>query len=235
MPTTAIVLGATGAIGQHLVTQLSQRDEVESVIVVTRRELDVAREFPHANASRLQPVLLDFERLEAEVAELVPAGAMAFVALGTTKKQAGSKEAFRCVDHGLVLAFARACKAAGVSRLAVVTAHGANARSSIFYNRVKGEVERDIQALGLPCVFFARPSLLLGRPQDGRLAETWASAVLAPAAGWMPASVRPIDVRQVATAMAVAALGEAPGATSRVLSNADMHRCSAAMGQGASG
>ena len=110
---TAIVLGATGAIGQHLVTQLSQRDEVESVIVVTRRELDVAREFPHANASRLQPVLLDFERLEAEVAELVPAGAMAFVALGTTKKQAGSKEAFRCVDHGLVLAFARACKRRG--------------------------------------------------------------------------------------------------------------------------
>lgn len=221
---TAIVLGATGAIGQHLVTQLSQRDEVESVIVVTRRELDVAREFPHANASRLQLALLDFERLEAEVAELLPAGAMAFVTLGTTKKQAGSKAAFRRVDHGLVLAFARACKAAGVSRLAVVTAHDANARSSIFYNRVKGEVERDIRALGLPCVFFARPSLLLGRPQDGRLAETWASAVLAPAARWLPLTLRPISVEAVASGMVKIALEEAT--PSIVQSNAALHRLS---------
>ncbi|WP_445010034.1 NAD(P)H-binding protein [Vreelandella stevensii] len=224
MPTTAIVLGATGAIGQHLVTQLSQRDEVESVIVVTRRELDIAREFPHAIASKLQLALLDFESLEAEVAELLPAGAVAFVALGTTKKQAGSKEAFRRVDHGLVLAFARACKAAGVSRLAVVTAHGANARSSIFYNRVKGEVERDIQALGLPCVFFARPSLLLGRPEDGRLAETWASAVLAPAVRWLPLTLRPISVEAVASGMVKVALEEAT--PSAVQSNAALHRLS---------
>ncbi|MCG7591273.1 MULTISPECIES: NAD(P)H-binding protein [unclassified Halomonas] len=221
---TAIVLGATGAIGQHLVTQLSRRNEVKSVIVITRRELDVAREFPHAIASKLQPALLDFERLEAEVAELLPAGAVAFVALGTTKKQAGSKEAFRRVDHGLVLAFARACKTAGVSKLGVVTAHGANARSSVFYNRVKGEVERDIQALGLPCVFFARPSLLLGRPEDGRLAETWASALLAPASRWLPRSVRPIEVRVVAAAMVDAALGSTDGRASFVLSNAAMHQ-----------
>jgi uncharacterized protein YbjT (DUF2867 family) len=221
---TAIVLGATGAIGQHLVTQLSRRNEVKSVIVITRRELDVAREFPHAIASKLQPALLDFERLEAEVAELLPAGAVAFVALGTTKKQAGSKEAFRRVDHGLVLAFARACKTAGVSKLGVVTAHGANARSSVFYNRVKGEVERDIQALGLPCVFFARPSLLLGRPEDGRLAETWASALLAPASRWLPRSVRPIEVRVVAAAMVDSALGSTDGRASFVLSNAAMHQ-----------
>ncbi|WP_404474479.1 NAD(P)H-binding protein [Vreelandella venusta] len=221
---TAIVLGATGAIGQQLVTQLARRDEVESVIVITRRELDLTREFPNAIVSKIQPALLDFEQLEAQAAECMPAGAVAFVAFGTTKKQAGSKEAFRRVDYGLVLAFARACKAAGVSRLGVVTAHGANAHSKIFYNQVKGEVEQDIQALGLPCVFFVRPSLLLGRPDDGRLAEKWASALLAPAAHVLPRSVRPIEVSRVAAAMMNAALGGASEKASFVLTNAQMHQ-----------
>ncbi|WP_339118758.1 NAD(P)H-binding protein [Halomonas sp. BMC6] len=221
---TAIVLGATGAIGQQLVTQLTQRGEMESVIVITRRELDLTREFPNAIVSKIQPALLDFDQLEAQAAECMPAGAVAFVALGTTKKQAGSKAAFRRVDHGLVLAFARACKTAGVSRLGVVTAHGANARSSVFYNRVKGEVERNVQSLGLPCVFFARPSLLLGRPEDGRLAEKWASVLLAPASRWLPRSVRPIEVRVVAAEMVDAALGPADGRASFVLSNAAMHQ-----------
>lgn len=221
---TAIVLGATGAIGQQLVTQLTQRGEVENVIVVTRRELDLAREFPNAVVSKIQPALLDFDQLEAQAAACLPADAVAFVALGTTKKQAGSQEAFRRVDYGLVLAFARACKAAGVRRLGVVTAHGANARSKIFYNQVKGEVERDMQALGLPCVFFARPSLLLGRPDDGRLAEKWAAALLAPAAQRLPRSVRPIEVSRVAAAMINAALGGASEKTSFVLTNAQMHQ-----------
>jgi len=105
-----------------------------------------------------------------------------------------------------------------------VTAHGANARSSIFYNRVKGEVERDIRALGLPCVFFARPSLLLGRPQDGRLAETWASAVLSPAVRWLPLTLRPISVEAVASGMVKIALEEAT--PSIVQSNAALHRLS---------
>ncbi|MCO7230088.1 NAD(P)H-binding protein [Halomonas sp. CnH100-B] len=221
---TAIVLGATGAIGQQLVTQLTRREEVESVIVITRRELDITREFPNAIVSKIQPALLDFDQLEDQAAKCMPASAVAFVALGTTKKQAGSKEAFRRVDYVLVLAFARACKTAGVSRLGVVTAHGANARSSVFYNRVKGEVERDVQSLGLPCVFFARPSLLLGRPEDGRLAESWASALLAPASRWLPRSVRPVEVRVVAAAMVDAALGSADRRASSVLSNAAMHQ-----------
>lgn len=223
MPDTAIVLGATGAVGTQLVTQLTHRNDIANVILITRREKDVLREFSDANTSKIHFHIVDFEQLEKQVAPLIPSGSLAFVALGTTKKQAGSKEAFRYIDHDLVLAFARACKASAVSRLGVVTALGANTRSVSLYNRVKGEIERDIQALALPGVFFARPSLLLGRPDDGRLAEKWASALLVPTSSLLPESVRPIAVECVAAAMIEVALDAGAKPPSFVLSNAEMH------------
>ncbi len=224
MPDTAIVLGATGAVGTQLVTQLTHRDDVANVILIVRRELEVRRDFPDAISSKIHSYIVDFEQLEQQAAPLLPSGSVAFVALGTTKKQVGSKKAFCHIDHGLVLAFARACQASQVSRLGVVTAHGANARSVSFYNRIKGEVERDIEALALPSVFFARPSLLLGRPDDGRLAEKWASVLLTPTAPLLPTSVRPIDIDCVATAMIEVALDAGANPPSMVLSNADMHQ-----------
>lgn len=221
---TAIVLGATGAVGTQLVIQLSQRKDLAQVILIARRELNVERDFPGAITSKIHTHIVDFDVLEQQAAVLMPSSSVAFAALGTTKKQAGSEEAFRRIDHGLVLAFARACKAAEVSRLGVVTAHGANASSAVFYNRVKGEVERDIQALALPSVFFARPSLLLGRPDDGRFAEKLASVLLAPAASLLPKSVRPISIECVAAAMIEVALDAGSNPSSFVLSNADMHQ-----------
>ncbi|HSP30551.1 MAG TPA: NAD(P)H-binding protein [Halomonas sp.] len=224
MPDTAIVLGATGAIGTQLVTQLSQRDDVANVILITRRELDVLRDFPEAITSKIQAHVVDFEQLEHQATALMPAGSVAFVALGTTKKQAGSEAAFRHIDHDVVLAFARACKTADVSGLGVVTAHGASVRSASFYNRVKGEVERDIEALALPSVFFARPSLLLGRPDDGRFAEKLASVLLAPAASFLPKAVRPISTKCVASAMIEVAFDPETKRPSFVLTNAEMHK-----------
>lgn len=220
---TAVVLGATGAVGTQLVTQLTQRDDVDQVILIIRRELNVERAFSGASSSKIHTHIIDFDELEQQSAVLMPSGSVAFVALGTTKKQAGSDEAFRRIDHGLVLAFAHACKAAEVSRLGLVTAHGANINSAVFYNRVKGEVERDIQALALPSVFFARPSLLLGRPDDGRFAEKIASMLLAPAGSLLPKSVRPISTERVAAAMIEVALDTGSKSSSFVLSNADMH------------
>ncbi|EHJ91971.1 NAD(P)H-binding protein [Vreelandella boliviensis] len=224
MHASAVVIGATGAVGSQLVTQLSQRDEVANVILIARRELNLQRDFPGAITSKIQTHLVDFDQLEPQVTPLIPSGSVAFVALGTTKKQAGSEEAFRRIDHGLVLGFARACKTAGVRRLGVITALGANVRSASFYNRVKGKVERDIQGLGLASVFFARPSLLLGRPYDGRFAETLASAVLAPTASLLPKTVRPISVARVAAAMIVVAFDAGLKGPYFVLSNAEMHQ-----------
>jgi len=221
---TAIVLGATGAVGTQLVTQLSERDDVANIILISRRELDVLQDFPQAITPKIKIHVVDFDQLEQQAKPLIPSGSIAFIALGTTQKQAGSKAAFRQIDHGLVLAFARACKSAEVSRLGVVTAFGANLRSASFYNRVKGEVERDIQALNLPSVFFARPSLLLGRPDDGRFVEKLADSLLTPVSAIFPKSVRPISTKCVAAVMIDVAYYAKNKSTSFVLSNADMHQ-----------
>jgi uncharacterized protein YbjT (DUF2867 family) len=85
-----------------------------------------------------------------------------YIALGTTIAVAGSQRAFRAVDYDAVMATARAARAAGATRCGLVSAMGANAQSRIFYSRVKGEVERDLQALGFATLVIARPSLLLG-------------------------------------------------------------------------
>lgn len=223
MHDTAIVLGSTGAIGTQLVTQLTQREELSHVIVLSRRELTVSQVFPEAISSKIILRVIDFERLEEQAAGLIPTDSVAFVALGTTKKQAGSEVAFRAIDHGLVLAFARACKSAGIRQLGVVTAAGANVHSASFYNRVKGEVERDIQALELESVLFARPSLLLGRLDDGRLVEKVAASLLTPVAWLLPKAVRPITTQRVAAAMIEVVLSAEPKRPTSVLSNADMH------------
>ncbi|WP_083001083.1 NAD(P)H-binding protein [Halomonas sp. GT] len=232
MHDTAIVLGSTGAIGKQLVTQLTQREELAHVIVLTRRELMVSQVFPVAISSKISLCVIDFEKLEEQAAGLIPAGSMAFVALGTTKKQAGSEAAFRAIDHGLVLAFARACKSADVSQLGVVTAAGANARSVSFYNRVKGEVEQDLQALGLSSVFFARPSLLLGRPEEGRGVENIAATLLTPMTPLLPKAVRPIATQRVAAAMIDVAFSGEPNRPTFVLSNAAMHSISCSLTSG---
>ncbi|SDU04068.1 NAD(P)H-binding protein [Halopseudomonas salegens] len=221
---TAIVLGATGAVGKQLVTQLSQRDDVASIILISRRSLDLLLDFPDAITSKINNHVVDFEQLEQQAERLLPAHSVAFVTLGTTQKRAGSKTAFRQIDHGLVLAFARACKSAEVGRLCVVTAHGADSRAVSFYSRVKGEIESDIQALGLPRVIFARPSLLLDRPDDGRLAEKVAEGLLGPVASFLPRSVRPVSTQRVAAAMIDMAYDTEHTDALTVLSNADMHQ-----------
>ena len=100
-----------------------------------------------------------------------------YITLGTTIAAAGSQTAFRAVDHDAVLATARAARAAGATRCGVVTAMGADAQSRIFYNRVKGEVERDLGQLGFETLVIARPSLLLGDrqalQQAARRGESW--------------------------------------------------------------
>lgn len=168
---SAVLLGATGLVGGHCLELLLADAAYARVRVVGRRAL------PREDA-KLEQRVVDFDRLE-EQADAFAADDV-FCCLGTTIRAAGSQEAFRRVDHDYPLAAARLASARGAKRFLLVTAMGADPGSRIFYNRVKGEVERDVSALPFEGVALLRPSLILGDRADRRPAEALAQR-LAPA------------------------------------------------------
>jgi uncharacterized protein YbjT (DUF2867 family) len=203
---SALLAGATGLVGRALLPLLLAGRPYERVHVLLRRAV------PDIEAGiKLRVHQVDFARLPAAL----PAVDDVYIALGTTIKVAGSESAFRQVDFDFVVSTARAARAAGASRLAVVSALGADPRSRVFYNRVKGEMETAIAQLGYASVVIARPSLLLGDRaalgQPARSGEAWAGRLLG-SLGWaVPRRVRPIAARTVAAALLAAVLDGQPG------------------------
>lgn len=203
--------GATGLVGREWLRRLAADPTVTEVRALVRRPLP-----PEARQPKVREIVIEFERL-------VESGALDQVhqvccALGTTMRQAGSRAAFRRVDHDYPLALARVARARGASHFLLVSAVGANARSRVFYNRVKGDLESAIGELGYPSVTIARPALLLGAREVRRTGET--------IAGWFsfltPSRYRPVRAAQVAEALVRAAREDRPGV--RVLENLELRR-----------
>ena len=216
-----LVAGATGLVGAALLALLLEPGRTRRVAVVARRPLPAA----HSRDPRLTVLVGDMAAL---VGEAAPIGDV-YIALGTTIAVAGSQEAFRAVDFDLVVAIARAARAAGARRLGVVSALGADTRSRLFYNRVKGEMEAAVGALGYESVVIARPSLLLGDRaalgQPTRRGEVWAARLLGPMLTLVPSAVRPIGAAIVARALVAAVEQATPGL--RVLASAELQRLGA--------
>lgn len=197
--------GATGLIGRELLDRLLADPATSEVHLLLRRAAPVLPRHP-----RLHAHLVDFNRLPA-----LPPADEVFIALGTTIKQAGSQEAFRRVDFDAVVNTARAGRAAGATHLGIVSALGANARSGVFYNRVKGEMQDAVAKLGYACVVLAQPSLLLGDRarlgQPVRPLEAWAMRWSRPVMAVLPRGVRPILAADVAAALLQALRTRPPG------------------------
>lgn len=192
-PRAVAVAGATGLVGRCLVEQLCAQPSVAVVHALGRRPLDLQH-------PKLRMHVVDFTALPA-----LPPLDEVYLGLGTTIKLAGSQERFRAVDFDANLAVARAAQAAGARRAGLVSAMGANARSSVFYSRVKGELENALAALRFEALVIARPSMLRGDRetlgQPARAGEQrWArlDAWLRPL---IPANLRAIDAADVAAAL----------------------------------
>ena len=153
----ALIIGATGATGKDLVTQLLADDTYSEVHCFVRKPLTLTHPKLHAH-------VVDFETPEAW-ADLLR-GDVAFSCLGTTLAVAGSKEAQWRVDYDYQYAFAEHCRQNGVPTFVLVSAAGAKAQSKLFYNRMKGQLEDAIKALGFPRLLIFQPSVLVRKESD---------------------------------------------------------------------
>lgn len=210
----ALLAGATGLVGQAVLTLLLADARYSAVHVVGRRAPGThhPKLVVHISAS-----LTDWP---------CPAVDDIFIALGTTIKVAGSQAAFKAIDFEAVVAIASAAKAAGASRLAVVSAMGASAQSGVFYNQIKGEMEAAVSQLGFETLVIARPSLLAGDRDALKQPERVAEKLSLVAFKWLkpliPANYQAIQASSVAQAM-VSTLQTA-GAGHHVLLSGNMQR-----------
>jgi len=202
---TVALAGATGLVGRAILQGLLADGSVAAVHALGRREPGVAH-------PKLIPHVVDFEALQP-----LPPLDEVYLALGTTIKAAGSQAAFRSVDFDANLAVARAALVAGARRAGLVSAMGADAKSRIFYNRVKGETEEALARLQFEGLVIARPSLLVGDRgalgQPARTAERVATIVSKFLGPLVPANYRPVAAVDVARAL----LARVPTARGRVV------------------
>ena len=208
-----LIAGATGLVGRELTRRLLARTPPMRLRARVRRP-------PPLADPRVQWQTVDFAQLPA-----LPPADEAYCCLGTTIRQAGSQSAFKAVDLDAVLAFARAARAAGAQRFAVVSSLGASPRSPNFYSRIKGEMEAAVAGLGFDNLVIARPSLLAGDRaslgQPHRRGEKLALWLSGPIAALMPRRLRPIDAATVARGMTVALQQQRPGV--RIVESAELH------------
>ncbi len=158
----AVLIGATGLVGKELLTLLLAEGHYKKVQVLARKPAVTTH-------PKLEWHTVNFDEPEAYT-HLLDAHD-AYCCLGTTMKNAGSKEAFYKVDFTYVVQFAEACQQRSVKNFFLVSSMGANADSFFFYNRVKGETEKRLQEMNFSTLQIFRPSMLLGKRDEVRLGE----------------------------------------------------------------
>ena len=204
-PLHAAVAGATGLTGGHLLELLLEHPRFESVTSLVRH-----RQRP--DEPGLSQQIVDFDKLSID---MIPSRTTTFFCcLGTTIKKAGSREKFRRVDFEYVYQLAELCEQRGVNHFLLVSSIGAKADSSVFYSRVKGEIEHAVRERRIERVSILRPSVLIGDRPEFRLGEKLGVAAMKLAQPFLAGrfrKYRAIPARIVARAMVALAVGPGDG------------------------
>lgn len=162
MGQVAIIVGASGLIGSHLLDFLLQDEAYSSVVSLVRKSSGKTH-------PKLTEIIIDFNNLTAYTEAIK--GDVVFLCVGTTKKKSPSEQVYRTVDYDINIGVARLAKSKGAKSVHLISAVGADLKSSIFYNRLKAEIERDLLEIGFESTTIYQPSLLIGNRSESRPLE----------------------------------------------------------------
>nr|WP_314398688.1 NAD-dependent epimerase/dehydratase family protein [uncultured Campylobacter sp.] len=201
MGKTALVVGATGAVGREIVRGLCENENYDKIIVWARRELNFSHE-------KLETQIINFDEIKnirpCEVDEI-------FCALGTTMKQAGSRGQFYKVDVSYPVNIAKWGIASGARRFALISSQGANERSRFFYLRAKGKAEKKIAALGFKSLQIARLPAIKSEREQVRMGELFTIWLFGLLPKFILTNYRPMSAKDIAAAVIAAAQTDAKG------------------------
>lgn len=201
MGKTALVVGATGAVGREILRGLCEDENYDKIIVWARRELNFSHE-------KLETQIINFDEIKdirpREIDEI-------FCALGTTMKQAGSRGQFYKVDVSYPVNIAKWGIASGVRRFALISSQGANERSRFFYLRAKGKAEKKIAALGFKSLQIARLPAIKSEREQVRMGELFTIWLFGLLPKFILTNYRPMSAKDIAAAVIAAAQTDAKG------------------------
>lgn len=211
----AVIAGATGLVGSQLLSRMLSDNAITQVIAIARKSISI-------NHAKLKVVIVpDFSKIMDYKDELK--GDIYFCALGTTIKVAGSKENFRKVDFDAIVNFGKVAQYHQAKSLTVVSANMADAKSSIFYNKVKGETEDALKELQINRLILLRPGLLVGERAEKRTGEEFAIKVMNLISPILPAKIEKKMATKIETLSArMLKEGQNPAPKTKIINAADI-------------
>lgn len=199
-----LLIGASGLVGNEILKLLYRDKYYQEIVLLNRRKLTEYTDDP-----RIRQIIVDFDRLEDYKNSIK---ALTIVStLGTTIKKAGSRENFKKIDYTYTLKVAEIAKRNGAEHFILVTSIGADPKSKIFYNRIKGEVEKTASDLGFRTLSIFRPSILLGKRKEFRLGEVIGKTFMSIFSFALPKKYEPTEAHQLAETILYVARRPEPG------------------------
>lgn len=192
MNKTAIILGATGLTGGNLLDFLLKDDRYRKIKVFSRSSVGISN-------PKLEEHLLDLFELEKNK-EIFQADEV-FCCIGTTKSKTPNNETYKKIDYGIPFAAAKISKENNINTFIVISAMGANPESKVFYNKTKGEMERDVLNQNIPNTYILQPGLIGGNRSEKRLGESIAKFLFKILNPIIPKNYRTISPETIAKAM----------------------------------
>lgn len=192
MQKTAIILGATGLTGSHLLHLLLEDEAFSKVIVFTRRETGVKH-------PKLEEHIIDLLQLD-KYKDLFK-GEVVFCCIGTTKAKTPNRKAYKAIDYGIPVTAAKLAKQNNIGTYLVISAMGANETSKVFYNKLKGEMEREVLAQKIEHTYLLQPSLIVGERSEKRGGEKFAEVIMRTFSFLIPEKYKMIQGKTIAKAM----------------------------------